>query len=95
MPHFLFFADTPEKRRPDGLNAVLVEGADQAAAETAIAGLMKDGNGAEFDNFAVVEITDTSGVMVAFQGEGALGQPGNSLGIPTISRGGGVPLNAE
>ncbi|MBB5212612.1 hypothetical protein [Microbulbifer hydrolyticus] len=91
MAHFLVFADQPNKRRSDGLNALVVEAADAASAPAAARALV-GGSATTFDNFAVTEIAP--GVQFALQGNGVVGQPGNSLGLPTVDRGGNVPLAA-
>lgn len=94
MAHFLIYADKPNKRRPDGLNALVVEAADAASAPAAARGLLKSGGTpSDFENFAVVEVV--AGVQFACQGGGGVvAQPGNAAGLPTIDRGGNTPLVA-
>lgn len=93
MATFLVYADKPNKRRPDGLNALVVEAGDAASAPAAARGLLKSGGTpSDFENFAVVEVV--AGVQFACQGDGVVAQPGNAAGLPTIDRGGNTPLAA-
>lgn len=93
MPHFLIYADSPNKRRPDGLNALVVEAANAASAPAAARGLLRNGGTvSDFETFSVVEVGP--GVQFACQGDGIVAQPGNSAGLPTIDRGGNIPLVA-
>lgn len=93
MATFLVYADKPNKRRPDGLNALVVEAADAASAPAAARGLLKNGGTpSDFENFAVVEVV--AGLQFACQGNGVVAQPGNAAGLPTLDRGGNTPLVA-
>lgn len=90
MPTFLLYPATPNFRRADGFNAVVVPAANAAAAPAAARALFKSVEPDAFDKFTAVEV----GAATAFavQGHPPVSQPGNVEGLPILGRGGHIDM---
>ena len=84
MTTFVFYADEPSKRRADGRNTVIAQGADASAARAVAEALI-----GEPGAFAVFRAVDVSAAAPAFvvEGRSPVGSR-NQIIWPTVTRGG-------
>lgn len=83
MPTYIFYADRPEKRRADGRNTVIAQGATVTAARTAAQALVGPGTLA---SFAAVDVSAAAPPLV-IEGWPPVGGR-DQLTWPTLTRGG-------
>lgn len=85
MTTYVFFADAEHKRRADGVNTLIVQGADEAAARSAGEGLI--GQIGALAQFAAVALTTASPAFVV-EGHPPVGSRHQTV-WPTHGRSGG------
>jgi hypothetical protein len=83
MATYVFYADRPEKRRADGRNTVVAQGANLAAARAAAELLVGPGT---LSDFAAVDVTAPVPAFVV-EGWPPVGAP-DQITWPTLTRGG-------
>ena len=84
MATFVFFANEPQKRRADGRNIAVAQGADVTAARSSAEALLSQPGA--FATFAAVDITSTVPPFI-IEGHWPVGGRDQSI-WPTVSRSG-------
>ena len=84
MPTYVFFADKSNKRRPDGVNTVCAQGANEAAARAVAESLI--GQPGAFSEYAAVDVSAAAPPFVV-QGHPPVGAVSQST-WPMLTRGG-------
>lgn len=90
MPQFILYAEKPETRRADGINTIVVVATDAAAAPAAARALVRGVAPDAFDRFRVVALSAATEFVI--EGAPLVSRPGNAESLPTLGRGGHVPL---